>query len=83
VPELLALNADVLAITGDHSTPAIMAAHSWHPSPFLVHSRWVLPDGLERFTERTARRGYLGQFQMSQAMGLLMAHAGKLLKYGA
>jgi 2,3-bisphosphoglycerate-independent phosphoglycerate mutase len=83
IPELLALEPDVFAVTGDHSTPAIMAGHSWHPSPFLLHSPWVLPDGLDRFTERTARRGNLGHFHMSQAMALLLAHAGKLLKYGA
>ena len=83
IPELLALQPDVFALTGDHSTPATMAAHSWHPSPVLLLSRWVLPDDSQRFTERTARRGGLGRLHMSQLMGLLMAHAQKLLKYGA
>lgn len=83
IPQFLALKPDVFAMTGDHSTPAILAAHSWHPSPFLLHSRWVLPDGSERFTERSARRGSLGQMHMSQAMSLLLANALKLLKYGA
>jgi 2,3-bisphosphoglycerate-independent phosphoglycerate mutase len=83
IPELLALQPDVFALTGDHSTPATLKAHSWHPSPFLLFSRWVLPDQLERFTERTARRGGLGRFRMYEAMPLLLANAQKLLKYGA
>ena len=31
IPALLATEPDVLMVAGDHSTPAIMAAHSWHP----------------------------------------------------
>jgi 2,3-bisphosphoglycerate-independent phosphoglycerate mutase len=83
IPELLALRPDVFAITGDHSTPAVLKAHSWHPVPYMLHSRWVLPDEAERFTERAARRGSLGHFHMSQAMTMLLANALKLLKYGA
>jgi 2,3-bisphosphoglycerate-independent phosphoglycerate mutase len=83
IPRLLELEPDVLAITGDHSTPAILKAHSWHPVPFLLYSKWCLPDDAERFTERAARRGSLGHFQASQAMGLLLANALKLLKFGA
>lgn len=33
VPRLSALGPDVLVVTGDHSTPALLAGHSWHPSP--------------------------------------------------
>lgn len=83
IPQLLALKPDVFAVTGDHSTPSILKAHSWHPVPYLLHSPWVLPDEAERFTEREARRGSLGHFHMSEAMTLLLANALKLLKYGA
>ena len=77
--------APFLVLAANESTvgPAIMKAHSWHPSPFLLHSRWVLADGSERFTERTARRGALGKFPMSEAMSHLLAHGQKLLKFGA
>ena len=83
IPRILELEPDVLAITGDHSTPAILKAHSWHPVPFLLYSKWCLPDEAERFTERAARRGSLGHFHASEAMGLMLANALKLLKYGA
>lgn len=83
LPQVLALEPDVLVITGDHSTPSVLKAHSWHPVPFLLHSKWCLPDDAQRFTEREARRGSLGHFQATQAMGLMLAHALKLLKFGA
>ena len=83
IPTVLELGPDVLAITGDHSTPSILKAHSWHPVPFLLYSKWCLPDDAERFTERAARRGSLGHFHATQAMGLMLANALKLLKFGA
>jgi 2,3-bisphosphoglycerate-independent phosphoglycerate mutase len=45
LPELTALNPDVLVITGDHSTPSALSAHSWHPVPVLIHSKHCRPTG--------------------------------------
>jgi 2,3-bisphosphoglycerate-independent phosphoglycerate mutase len=83
LPSLHELNADVLMIAGDHSTPAVMAGHSWHPVPFLLHSRWTTRDDAAEFNERSCRRGSLGVFPASEAMPLAMAHAGRFTKYGA
>ena len=83
VPEVLDLGPDVLAVTGDHSTPSIMASHSWHPSPFLLASSLVRPDGSTSFGERNCARGSLGIIPAHKLMGLLLAHAGRLSKYGA
>ena len=83
LPRLLELAPDVLAITGDHSTPVPMKAHSWHPVPLLLHSPVCFVDETERFDELQASRGHLGTFASAELMGLLLANAGKLLKFGA
>ncbi|MCL2679352.1 MAG: 2,3-bisphosphoglycerate-independent phosphoglycerate mutase [Dehalococcoidia bacterium] len=83
LPQIMELNPDVLAITGDHSTPATMAGHSWHPVPCLLYSKWCRPDRLAEFSEFTCRQGSLGQIPAASLMPQLMAHALKLTKYGA
>jgi 2,3-bisphosphoglycerate-independent phosphoglycerate mutase len=83
LPALLDLAPDVLAITGDHSTPAPLAAHSWHPVPVLLASDRCFADDGRRFTEGEAVRGHLGTFPAHQLMGLLLANAGRLAKFGA
>ncbi len=83
LPRLLELNPDVLMIGGDHSTPAVLAAHSWHSVPFVLHGKWGRPDLAEGFNERECMRGSLGTFPATEAMPLAMAHAGRLTKYGA
>lgn len=83
LPELLALKPDVLAITGDHSTPSVLKAHSWHPVPLLLHAPLLRNDQAQRFTEDEAAKGSLGHLRGVELMPLLLAHAGKLQKYGA
>jgi 2,3-bisphosphoglycerate-independent phosphoglycerate mutase len=83
IPRLLALKPDVLMVTGDHSTPAALKAHSWHPVPVLLCSRWCRPDGAPRFTERECRTGSIGHVRAAELMPLLMAHAERLTKFGA
>ena len=82
LPDLLDLGPDVLAVTGDHATPAKMLSHSWHGVPFLLHSPYTLPTA-ESFGERTCAGGSLGMFPGEEIMGLLMGHALKLNRYGA
>ncbi len=83
VPDLLALEPDVIAVTGDHATPSQMAAHSWHPVPVLVHGPRCGRDEVERFGERWCRRGGLGRRPARELLPILMANAGRLAKYGA
>jgi 2,3-bisphosphoglycerate-independent phosphoglycerate mutase len=83
LPKLLDLNPDVLMIGGDHSTPAVLAAHSWHPVPFVLKGNWSRADLTEGFNERECMRGSLGTFPATEALPLAMAHAGRLTKYGA
>ena len=83
IPRILDLNPDVLAITGDHSTPSLMKSHSFHPVPFLIYSLIARGCGASSFSERECARGDLGIFHMKDAMQLLLAHAMKLKKFGA
>jgi 2,3-bisphosphoglycerate-independent phosphoglycerate mutase len=83
LPTLLDLRPDVLIVAGDHSTPSALAGHSWHPVPFLLHSQYTAGDGVDRFNERDLRGGSLGVFEAKHVMTLALAHAGKLLKFGA
>jgi 2,3-bisphosphoglycerate-independent phosphoglycerate mutase len=83
LPRLLALHPEVLAITGDHSTPAPMKAHSFHPVPLLVASPIAFIDRSTAFDEHQAATGHLGTFPGPDLMGLMLAHAGRLEKYGA
>ena len=82
VPRILDLGPDVLVVAGDHSTPAVLGAHSWHPVPFLVSSALTRGDGVEAFTERACAAGSIGRVAATHAMMLALAHAGKLRKYG-
>lgn len=83
LPDLLALGPDVVAVTADHSTPAPLAAHSWHPVPLLVHSDRCFVDEVEAFTEQAVTTGHLGTIRSLDLMGLLLANAGRLQKFGA
>ena len=83
IPALLEMGPDVMVVTGDHSTPAELAAHSWHPVPFVLCSRWVFSEPVENFSERACMRGELGLMPAMDAMGLMLGHALKLEKYGA
>jgi len=83
IPRLLALKPDVLVVTSDHSTPALLAGHSWHPNPFMLVSPTAGTDDVQGFTERACAKGILGRFRSISAMPLMLAHALKLKKYGA
>ena len=84
LPQILDLQPDVLMITGDHSTPAHMKTHSWHPVPFLMWApATARPDDQQSFGERACNHGGFGNFPSIHAMPLALAHAGRLEKFGA
>lgn len=83
LPILLDNQPDVLAVTGDHSTPVSMKSHSWHPQPVMVSSRISGWDGLDRFTERAGNHGSLGIFPSRHLIRLMMANGKMFDKFGA
>ena len=56
VPRVAALKPTVLIVTGDHSTPARLASHSWHPVPTLLVVRDLPARRLPAFGEGNALR---------------------------
>ncbi|RME87820.1 MAG: phosphoglycerate mutase, partial [Planctomycetota bacterium] len=82
LPKILELQPKVLAITGDHSTPASYCAHSWHPVPLLLNGPFVRYSD-QRFTEKDCARGDLGRLPSKSLMPLMVANAGRLKKFGA
>ncbi|MCA1840528.1 MAG: 2,3-bisphosphoglycerate-independent phosphoglycerate mutase [Actinomycetota bacterium] len=83
VERMMALQPDVICVTGDHSTPSQMRSHSWHPVPFLMRGPLVPVDDVDRFNEEDARLGGFGQVMGKDLMPLMLAAAGKLVKFGA
>ena len=51
LPEITGLGVDVFAVTGDHSTPSAMKAHSWHPVPLMISSKYCRCRGMADFSE--------------------------------
>lgn len=84
IPRLMALDPEVILVTGDHSTPAVMKAHSWHPVPVLLWGKHCRPDGVEDFGERGCMWGGLGaNLPAWKLLPLALGHAGRLEKFGA
>ena len=83
IPRLMALNPDLVVVTGDHSTPAVFKAHTWHPVPVLLSGPTVRVDDTTSFGERAAAQGALGRFDGAELMLDVLSHAGKTTKMGA
>lgn len=84
LPHLLELAPDVLLVTGDHSTPAVLRSHSWHEVPVLLWAATCRPDGVQRFGERDCAAGALGaSIPAVRLLPLAFAHAQRFDKYGA
>lgn len=83
LPIFLRKKPDVVAITGDHSTPCVIKGHSWHPQPVLLNSAYSGSDKLERFTETGANCGSLGAFDAKYLIRLMQANAKMFDKFGA
>jgi 2,3-bisphosphoglycerate-independent phosphoglycerate mutase len=83
MPRLAALNPDVVIVSGDHSTPAMLKGHSWHPIPTLVYGKYVRADGIDEFGEGACARGSLGVMPAKNIMPIALANAGRIMKWSA
>ena len=82
IPQIRELEPDVLMVCGDHATPAIMAGHSWHPVPFMLHSALTRGEGIKAFNEKDCALGSIGRIPATNVMLMALSHAGKLAKFG-
>jgi 2,3-bisphosphoglycerate-independent phosphoglycerate mutase len=83
VPGVLSVDPDVLLVTGDHSTPSRLASHSWHPVPVVLRAASARRDAVRTFGEAACLAGGLGTIRAVDLMPLMLAHAGRLTKFGA
>ncbi len=83
LPRLMVLNPDVVIIGGDHSSPAVLKSHSWHPVPVLMYAKYVRADKFTEFGETNCAQGNLGQIPAYHVMPIALANAGRVSKYGA
>jgi len=83
IPRFQELGPDVLVVTGDHSTPAVMKAHSWHPVPLVISAPLAIADTVLSFSERSCAAGILGTIPSTAVMALALANARRLEKFGA
>jgi 2,3-bisphosphoglycerate-independent phosphoglycerate mutase len=83
IPRLMALKPDVVIVSGDHSSPAVLKSHSWHPVPTLLYSQYVRADGIAAFGERACAHGSLGILPAKDILPIALANAQRLAKYGA
>ena len=83
IPRIQDLGPGALIVTGDHSTPAVLRSHSWHPVPTLLWSPNAMPDATRRFGERACAGGQLGLCHATTLIPQAMAHAGRLKRFGA
>lgn len=83
LPEILSLKPDVLIVTGDHSTPAALHEHSWHPVPVMIKGPHVMGGLAQGFSERECLKGELQILPGTALMALALANAKRLKKYGA
>ena len=83
VPKIQKIGFDVITITGDHSTPAKMKSHSWHPVPILINSKNSFYGNSQRFTEKECLKGTVGTLEAKNLLNIIFAHADMLNKFGA
>jgi len=78
IPPFETLNSDVLIVTSDHSSHALLKSHPWHLNHFLLYSKYIIPDKVSQFTELKFGYVYLGYFRIINALPLMLAHTLKI-----
>ena len=83
LPSLMKHDFDVIAITGDHSTPALMKSHSSHNVPLLLIHQHARHNNVKGFSELECINGAIGTIYGKHIINLMLDSAGRLKKFGA
>jgi 2,3-bisphosphoglycerate-independent phosphoglycerate mutase len=83
IPRLTALSPDVVAVTGDHSTPSPLKSHSWHPVPLMIYGKHCRADKVAQFNEGALLAGGLGTIHGTSILPLMLANGLRMAKFGA
>ncbi|MDD5171673.1 MAG: 2,3-bisphosphoglycerate-independent phosphoglycerate mutase [Candidatus ainarchaeum sp.] len=78
---LLAKSGACLVITGDHSTPVSLKAHSGHEVPIIVYGG-ERKDDVKKFDELSCAKGGLGHIRGKDVMPLILNITERAEKYG-
>ena len=73
---------DIIAATGDHSTPTSSKHHSADPVPLLFYHKDARADGARRLTEAECAKGGLGVVVGTELMGIILDYMGKAKMFG-
>ncbi len=65
----------IMAVTSDHSTPCRLRSHSDDPVPVIICGGGVKPDRITSFSERTCRKGALGEISGTRLMPAIVRHS--------
>ncbi|MFQ5956207.1 MAG: alkaline phosphatase family protein [Candidatus Brocadiales bacterium] len=65
----------VVALTADHTTPCRLRSHSHDPVPLVICGGPVTPDRITTFSERTCRKGALGEIIGTRLMPLIVGYS--------
>lgn len=71
-----------IIVTGDHSTPVSLKAHSGHEVPILVY-KGERKDDVKRFDEASCAKGGLGHIRGKDIIHLILNVTGRAQKYGS
>ncbi len=74
---------ELLAITGDHSTPVSVGNHTGDPLPILIWGRGIRKDDVAEFDEVSVSKGALGRIRGADLLPILLDLANKSEKFGA
>lgn len=73
----------VTVFTCDHCTPCMLTDHSGDPVPIAIHSRGLIWDDADVFSETGCSKGMLGRIRAKDIVPICMDIADRTTKYGS